>query len=93
MAGTSNDGIMTKYLVKYGAIRASVKDRPSDLLETLYMTDCYRAGKDLEVSRKEYDTAVWNGVSSSDLDERLNDLSRFMTALARDRAATWGVRV
>jgi len=45
MVSTSNDSIMTEYLVKYGAIRLSAKDRPSELLETLYMTDCYRAGK------------------------------------------------
>ncbi|EIZ79547.1 hypothetical protein WSK_1883 [Novosphingobium sp. Rr 2-17] len=93
MASTSDDRIMTHYLVKYGAICMRPRDRPSELLETLYMTECYRSGKDLNEARQSYDTAVWNGVSSAELYDRLEDLSHFMAALARDRAATWGVRL
>jgi hypothetical protein len=93
MASTSNDGIMTRYMVKYGAIRVSEKDRPSELLETLYITDCYRAGKDLVEAQKAYDTAVWNDVSPRELDDRLEDLSHFVATLARDRAATWTLRI
>ena len=93
MVSTSNDGIMTEYLVKYGAIRFSAKDHPAELLETLYMTDCYRAGRDLKAARSEYNTAVWNDVPHSQIDARLDDLSRFMAALARDRANMWGVQL
>lgn len=93
MVSTSNDGIMTEYLVKYGALRLSAKDHPFELLETLYMSDCYRAGKDLQAARSEYDTAIWNDVSPSQIEARLNDLSRVMAALARDRAKTWGVQL
>lgn len=93
MVSTSNDGIMTEYLVKYGALRLSAKDRPSELLETLYMSDCYRAGKDLQAARREYDTAIWNDVPPSQIEARLDDLSRFMGALTRDRAKTWGVQL
>lgn len=33
MVSTSNDGIMTEYLVKYGAIKADRRNRPIELLE------------------------------------------------------------
>jgi hypothetical protein len=93
MTNTSNDSIITQYLVKYGAIRVSPKDRPSEMLETLYMADCYRSGKDLSEARRTYSTAIWNDVPAFELDKRLEDLSHFMAALARDRAATWGVNL
>jgi len=93
MVSTSNDSIMTEYLVKYGAIRLSAKDRPSELLETLYMTDCYRAGKNLKAARNEYDTAIWNDVPPSQINARLDELSQFMSALARDRANIWNVQL
>jgi len=94
MVSTSNDGIMTEYLVKYGALGLSPKDRSAaDLLETLYITDCYRAGKDLAAARRDYDKAVWDGVSSDDLRHRLEDLATFMTTLARERAIMWGVDI
>jgi len=93
MVSTSNDSIMTEYLVKYGAIRLSAKDRPSELLETLYMTDCYRAGKDLKAARNAYDTAIWNDVPPSQINARLDELSQFMSALARDRANIWNVQL
>jgi hypothetical protein len=93
MVSTSNDGIMTEYLVKYGALGMSPKDRSADLLETLYMTDCYRAGQDLAAARRDYDKTVWTGVSQNDLRDRLEDLATFMTTLARDRAAMWGVEL
>jgi hypothetical protein len=93
MVSTSNDGIMTEYLMKYGALRMSLKDRPADLLETLYMTDCYRAGQDLATARLAYDKTIWNGVSSDDLRNRLENLATFMAALARDRAVMWGVEL
>ena len=83
---------MTEYLAKDAALRLEAADRPSDLLETLYMANCYRAGKDLRYVLKEYDTAIWDGVSSAELLARLEDLSRFMATLARDRLSTWGVR-
>ena len=93
MVSTSNDGIMTEYLMKYGALRMSPKDRSADLLETLYITDCYRAGQDLAAARRDYEKAVWDGVSPADLRTRLEDLATFMAALGRDRAALWGVEL
>lgn len=93
MVSTSNDGIMTEYLMKYASLRMSPKDRSADLLETLYMTDCYRAGQDLAKARQSYDKAMWNGVTSDDLRNRLEDLAAFMAALARDRAVMWGVEL
>jgi hypothetical protein len=93
MVSTSNDGIMTEYLVKYGAIQASAKERPSDLLETLYITDCYRAGKNLQTAKQRYDSAMWDDIAPAEIDARLSDLSRFMVGLARDRAALWGVEL
>lgn len=90
MVSTSSEGVLTEYLVKYGAIRASERDRPSELLETLYIADCYRAGEDLRVARRHYDAGIWNGVSASDMDERLKGLETFMKALAHDRLAMFG---
>lgn len=91
MVSTSNDGIMSAYLVKYCAIRTSPKDRAADLLETLYIADCYRAGQDLGVARRRYDQAIWQGVSTAELKRRLAELADFMTTLARDRLALWRV--
>ena len=91
MVSSSSEGILTEYLVKYGAVQAGERERPSELLEILYIANCYRAGQDLRIAREHYDTAMWNGVSASELDERLQDLASFMTALARDRLAMYGV--
>ena len=91
MVSTSNDGIMTEYLVKYGIIKAGERDRPTDLLETLYMTDRYRAGEDMKVSRAGYDISVWKGVDAREIEDRLADLDAFMSELARARAASWGL--
>jgi len=93
MVSTLNDGIMTEYLVKYGAMLASTKERPAELLETLYMTDCYRAGKDLQIARRDYDPAIWKGIPPAEIKVKLADLSRFMSRLARDRTALWGVQL
>jgi len=51
MVSTSNDGIMSEYLVKYGIIKVGERNRPTDLLETLYIADRYRAGDDLQSAR------------------------------------------
>jgi hypothetical protein len=91
MVSTSNDGIMTEYLVKYGIIKAGERDRPGDLLETLYITDRYRAGEDLKAARADYDISVWSGVDARDIERRLAELDDFMKMLARDRAAQWGL--
>lgn len=91
MVSTSNEGILTEYLVKYAALRFSPQGRSADLLETLYMTECYRAGRDLLAARAAYDGSVWIGVSPEDLDSRLDALDVFMAALARDRCESWGV--
>jgi len=93
MVSTSNDGIITEYLMKYGAIQASAKERGADLLETLYMADCYRAGKDLRIARQDYDPAIWKGIPPAEMKAKLSDLSTFMGGLARDRAALWGVQL
>jgi hypothetical protein len=82
---------MTEYLVKYGALKVSAQNRPTDLLETLYMAERYREGDDLKAARERYDTSIWNGVTAADINKRLADLDRFMRALARDRAVTWGL--
>lgn len=92
MVSTSNDGIMTEYLVKYGALKTSARERPTDLLETLYITERFRAGDDLKSARACYDHSVWNGVPAAEIDRRLVDLEAFMMQLARDRAAMWGLR-
>ena len=89
MVSTSSEGILSEYLVKYCAIRASEGDWPSELLETLYISDCYRAGQDFRIARQFYDTGMWNGISATQLDERLQDLGVFMASLARDRLAMW----
>lgn len=91
MVSTSNDGIMTEYLVKYGTLKMSSRSRPTDLLETLYMTERFQAGDDLKAARKGYDMSIWNGVAAADLDRRLADLDGFMTTLARERAEMWGL--
>lgn len=91
MVSTSNDGIMTEYLVKYGALKVSEQSRPTDLLETLYMAERYQAGDDLKMARERYDTSIWNGVKAKDIGKRLADLARFMGGLARDRAVAWGL--
>ena len=91
MISTSNDGIMTEYLVKYGSLKASKRNRPTDLLETPYITERYCAGDDLKSAREGHDHSVWNGVAASEVDRRLADLDGFMTKLARDRAVIWGL--
>lgn len=91
MVSTSNDGIMTEYLVKYGVIKAGQRNRPTELLETLYITDCYRFGEDLREARAGYDISVWRGVDARDIERRLAELDDFMMTLARDRAAKWGL--
>ena len=91
MVSTSNDGIMTEYLFKYGVIKAGVRNRPTELLETLYVTDRYRAGDDPKQARADYDISVWSGVAAGEIEQRLTELDDFMTELARDRAASWGV--
>lgn len=91
MVSASNDGIMTEYLVKYGTIKSGGRDRPTDLLEMLYISDRYRAGDDLRKARAGYDISVWRGVDARDIETRLAALDDFMTQLARDRAAMWGL--
>ena len=91
MVSTSSEGIMSEYLIKYWALRSEGADRPTAFLETLYMSDCYRAGGDLRSARDAYDAAIWNGIPAADIDARLEELSRFMTALMQDRLTMWGV--
>jgi hypothetical protein len=91
MVSTSNDGIMSEYLVKYGLVRSSERERPTELLETLYISERFQAGDDLNTVRKNYDHSVWNGVSSADIDRRLAALDVFMGELARNRATMWGL--
>jgi hypothetical protein len=91
MVSTSNDGIMTEYLIKYGVIKAGERNRPTELLETLYITDRYRAGDDLKKAKAGYDISIWRGVGASEVEQRLTELDDFMKTLARDRAALWGV--
>jgi len=91
MVSTSNDGIMSEYLVKYGILKTSERSRPTDLLETLYISDRYRAGEDLREARAGYDISVWSGVDAGDIERRLAELDDFMMTLARDRAAKWGL--
>ena len=62
MVSTSNDGIISEYLIKYGALKVSERERPTDLLETLYMSERYQAGDDLKLARANYDHSVWNDV-------------------------------
>ncbi len=54
MVSTSNEGIMSELLVRYAAIHRRPAARGAELLETLYLTDCYRAGADLAAARRTY---------------------------------------
>jgi hypothetical protein len=91
MVSTSSDGIMSEYLVKWGLAKTSERERPTDLLETLYIAERFQAGDDLKPLREGYDHSVWNGVSAAEVDRRLIKLDEFMIKLARDRAEMWGV--
>jgi hypothetical protein len=91
MVSTSNDGIMSEYLVKYALVKSSERERPTELLETLYMSERFQAGDDLKSLRENYDHAVWNGVPASEIERRLAALDDFMKDLARNRAAMWGL--
>jgi len=91
MVSTSNDGIMTEYLVQYGIIKADKRNRPTEMLELLYIADRYRAGQDLKKARAGYDISVWRGVEAGEIETRLTDLDDYMTTLARERAKLWGV--
>ncbi|MET0307141.1 MAG: hypothetical protein ABW023_00410 [Sphingomonas sp.] len=92
MVSTSNDGIMTEYLVKYGTLKMREPSRPTDLLETLYIAERYRDGADLRAARESYDISVWSGVPAREIDERLIALDHFMAGLAKDRLESWGVK-
>jgi hypothetical protein len=91
MVSASNDGIMTEYLVQYGVIKTGKRNRPTEWLELLYITDRYRAGQDLKKARAGYDISVWSGVEAGEIETRLSDLDDYMKTLARDRATVWGV--
>ena len=91
MVSTSNDGIMSEYLVKYALVKTSERERPTELLETLYISERFQAGEDLKSVKDNYDHPVWNGVPASEIDQRLVALDTFMKELARNRAAMWGV--
>lgn len=91
MVSTSNDGIMSEYLVKYAVVKSSERERPTELLETLYISERFQAGDDLKLARQNYDHAVWNGVPASEIDRRLAALNEFMKDLARNRATMWGL--
>ncbi|MEP7007374.1 MAG: hypothetical protein ABI810_15435 [Sphingomonas bacterium] len=91
MVSTSNDGIMSEYLIKYALAKSGERERPTDLLETLYISERFQAGDDLKSVRNSYDHSVWNGVPSADIDRRLVALDDFMKELARNRAAMWGL--
>ena len=91
MVSTSNDGIISEYLIKYGAIKSSERERPADLLETLFISERFQAGDDLKSVRENYDHSVWNGVPTADIDRRLAALDDFMSELARHRAVMWGL--
>jgi len=91
MVSTSNDGIMSEYLIKYALVKSGERERPTELLETLYMSERFQAGDDLKSVRETYDHAVWNGVPASDIERRLAPLDDFMKDLARNRAAMWGL--
>lgn len=80
---------MSEYLIKYGVAKTSERQRPTDLLEMLYMSERYQAGDDLKTSRANYDHSVWNDVPTSEIDRRLAALDIFMVELARNRAAMW----
>jgi len=91
MVSTSNDGILSEYLIKYALAKSSEHDRPAELLETLYISERFQAGDDLKLVRQNYDHGVWNGVSASEIKRRLAALDEFMKDLARNRAAMWGL--
>jgi len=91
MVGTSNERILSEYLIKYGLAKISEHERPTDLLETLYISERYQAGDDLELVRANYDHSVWNGVRSADINRRLAALDIFMRNLAVNRAEMWGL--
>lgn len=91
MVSTSNDGIMSEYLIKYALAKSGTRERPAELLETLYISERFQAGDDLKLARQNYDHGVWNGVSASEIDRRLVALDAFMKELARNRAAMWGL--
>ena len=90
MVETSDDGILAEYMVSYWSMKHEKLDRPTKLLETLYITEKYQAGEDLRSARSRYDHSVWNGVPVSEMDKRLADLDQFMRELVRMRAAQWG---
>lgn len=87
MVSISNDGIMSEYLVKYALVKTSERERPTELLETLYMSERFQAGDDLKPLKDNYDHSVWNGVPASEIDQRLVALDKFKEELARNRAA------
>jgi hypothetical protein len=91
MVGTSNEGILTEYLVRYGALKMSGKSRSGDFLEILYMAERYQAGDDLKVARDTYDASVWRSIDPAEIDRRLIDLGRFMYVIARQRHLQWGL--
>ncbi|MET3666990.1 hypothetical protein [Caulobacter sp. 1776] len=90
MVSTSDDGILTEYMVSYWSMKHEKIDRPTKLLETLYITERYQAGENLREARSAYDHAVWNGVPVAEMDRRLAELDQFMRDLVRERAAQWG---
>jgi hypothetical protein len=90
MVSTSDDGILTEYMVSYWSMKHEKIDHPTKLLETLYITERYQAGENLREARSAYDHAVWNGVPVSEMDRRLAQLDQFMRDLVRERAAQWG---
>ncbi len=87
MVSISNDGIMSEYLVKYALVKTSERERPTELVETLYMSERFQAGDDLKPLKDNYDHSVWNGVPASEIDQRLVALDKFKRELARNRAA------
>ena len=91
MVSTSNDGIMSEYLLKFGALKSSDREHPTDLLETLYVSERLQAGDDLQTVRANYDNSVWNRVPRAEMVRRLAALDEFMSRLARNRAAMWGL--
>lgn len=91
MTGTSNERILSEYLVKYAIVKTSERPRPTDLLETLYMVERYQAGDDLKPLRASYDPGIWAGISAAEIDRRLVALDAYMQIVARDRARIWGL--
>lgn len=90
MVSTSDDGILAEYMVGYWSMKHEKIERPTKLLETLYITERYQAGEDLSFARSRYDHSVWNGVPVAEMDKRLANLDQFMRDLVRERAAQWG---